>query len=84
MSAKAEAYYMQGQQGGQVYSGLSTATGPFRQVVCLTSSTFGDFISSNLTNSSALNSIAFPAGTVIGGRTESFTLAGGLVIAYRE
>ena len=73
---------MQGQGGGEVLSELDRTATNVRWVQCLTDCVFSVFNASNLQNSSSIQDITLPAGTGIGGRIETVTLATGLAIAY--
>jgi hypothetical protein len=81
---RGDSYDLQGQGGGQVYSGTDAATGPFRWVQTVNDTVFSAFVAPNLTNASTkLITITIPAGVGIGGNITSFTLSSGAVIAYR-
>jgi len=83
--ASSNAYDLQGQGGGQVYSSTDGAvTGQFRWVQLINDTTFSAFNTANLTNSSTrMAGVSIPAGVGIGGLITGFTITTGLVIAYR-
>ena len=83
--ASSNAYDLQGQGGGQVYSSTDGAViGQFRWVQLINDTTFSAFTAANLTNSSArMAGVSIPAGVGIGGLITGFTVTTGLVIAYR-
>jgi hypothetical protein len=81
---RGDSYDLQGQGGGQVYSGTDAAVGPFRWVQTVGDTNFSVFTAPNITNASAkLINVSIPAGIGIGGNITGFTLASGVVIAYR-
>lgn len=85
MSAKVEAYYVQGQAGGIVLTGADSATGTFRWIqaiadtvlLCDTGETAG-----NLTDIINLDNVTLPAGVGIGGVFTKVQIGSGTAIAY--
>ena len=80
--ARGDSYQLQGQQGGTVFNGTQTATGPFRWVQVVNDTIFSAFTSNLTDGATKLITITHPAGTGIGGSIASFTLTSGVVIAY--
>ncbi len=78
-------YDLQGGGGGRVITSASGAiTGDFRWIQVVTDTVLSVLTSSNITNSSALQSITIPAGVGIGGRFSAITVTSGVVIAYNQ
>ena len=75
-------YDLQGQGGGRVITSATGGATNVRWVQCLTDCVFSIFSSSNLINSSSIQSVTIPAGVGIGGRIESVSLTSGVAIAY--
>jgi hypothetical protein len=80
---RGDSYDLQGQGGGQVYSGTDVAVGPFRWVQTVGDTVFSAFTAPNLTGASKLVGPTINAGIGIGGTINGFTLTSGLVIGYR-
>lgn len=78
-----DAFALQGLNGGQVYSGTDSAVGPFRKLYVQTDSILSAYAGNLVNGSTKLVAATLPAGTEIGGITESFTLTSGLITAYR-
>lgn len=81
---RGDAYQLDGLDGGQVYSGTDSATGPFRRLYVVNATVLSAYAGNLVGGSTKLITITLPAGTVIGGETTSFTLTSGVVIAYRK
>lgn len=81
--ATGDAFALQGLNGGQVYSGTDAAVGPFRKLYVQTDTVLAAYAGNLVNGATKLVAITLPAGTEVGGITDSFTLTSGLVVAYR-
>jgi len=81
--ARGDSYQLQGQQGGVYLSGAQTATGSFRNIVALTTTTITVMTSNFVSNTgAAITALVIPAGTAVGGQFKNVEISSGTAICY--
>lgn len=80
---RGDAFTLQCLDGGEVFNGTQSGTGPFRKLQVVTDVVLSAYAGNLVNGSTKLISVTLPAGTEIGGITTSFTLTSGLLIGYR-
>jgi len=74
---------LQGQQGGVIITGTQTATGSFRNIVALTTTTITVITSNFVSNVNApITALVIPAGTSVGGQFKDVEISSGTAICY--
>ena len=71
-----------GFDGAVVATGTGSGTGPFVAIFVVAAATFSAWSEENLVGT--MTGVAFPAGSWIYGRINSFTLTSGTVRAYKK
>jgi hypothetical protein len=81
--ARGDSYQLQGQQGGVYLSGSQIATGNFRNIVALTTTTITTMTSNFVSDINApITALVIPAGTSVGGQFKNVTISSGTAIFY--
>lgn len=78
--ARGDSYQRDYLDGGEIIADTNPNVGPYRRIDVITAATLSAY-SGNVDGT--MTGVAFPVNFSIRGETDSFTLSGGSVIAYR-
>ena len=82
--ARAEAYQVQGQQGGVVLAAGETGTGPFRWMTVVNDAVLETFVSNLTDGATKLITITLPKGLGIGAVITTVKVTSGVVVCYTQ